>query len=174
MRTSSALLVTALLATAGVAHADRRATAVAVLTDDARIKPRVSTGEMRLTGPVERHVRLPAQLEAADVSAQVAAYREDIERCYLSRVGDVAKAGQLDVLFEIGRDGRVRSVATAAPGLTPYSAPAVTKCIKRIARGVEFPTRRNDTTVLVPYLFQKTVTRESGPQLSCWSAKGCH
>lgn len=174
MRTSSALVISALLATAGVAHADRRATAVAVLTDEVRIKPRVSTGEVRLTGAtLEAPARLPSQLEAADVTAQVASYREDIEHCYLSRVRDAHKAGQLDVLFEISRDGHVRSVAAAAPGLTPYSAPAVTRCIRAIAKSVTFPTRRSDTTVVLPYLFQKTAAPDAGPQLSCWSAKGC-
>ena len=163
-------LLTALI---GAAHADRKVT-VAALTEPPR--PTMSTGELRLTGAAEptRPVRLGSQLEAAEVSLEVAGQREAIERCYLSRVSDVSKAGQLDVLFEIGRDGRVRSVAAAAPGLTPYSAPAVTKCIRAVAAAVQFPVRRNDTTVVLPYLFQKTIVIGGGPQLSCWSPKGCH
>jgi hypothetical protein len=193
MRTLPVTLV-AVLALPALAHADRRLAGPTVAS--------LSTGELRLTGdrvrprapsaqitddhiartaipeaapaaPVEQRPRLPAQLEAADVTAEMASQRDAIERCYLAHVRDAREAGQLDVLFEIGRDGRVRSVAAAAPALTPYSAATVTRCIRAVARTVQFPARRNDTTVVLPYLFQTTHAPDAGPQLSCWSARGC-
>lgn len=197
MRTLPVLVVPALLAFTSLAHADRHPTVASLSTGElrltGRIVPRAPAAQItddhvartqitdarvartQITDePVAPTPRLPSQLEAADVTAEISSQRDAIERCYLAHVRAPHQAGQLDVLFEIGRDGRVRSVATAAPALTPYSAPTVTRCIRAIASTIQFPVRRNDTTVVLPYLFQATTAPDAGPQLSCWNPKGCH
>jgi len=179
--TTLSLVVSGLVvgALAGSAHADHRGPAAKVaLIEAPRMTRAQLTGELAITAPAAsavaapaRPARLPASLEAGDVTAQIAPHASDIERCYLTHV--TGSAGHLDVLFEIGRDGRVRSVATAAGSLSPRATQQVTSCIRALAEGVQFPARRNDTTVVLPYYFQKTEAPGAGPQLSCWSPKGC-
>ncbi|MBC7976760.1 MAG: hypothetical protein H7138_17435, partial [Myxococcales bacterium] len=108
-----------------------------------------------------------------DVLAQVAPHSAALERCYLTHVTGTRRAGHLDILLEIARDGRVLSVATAAGELSPRATQRVTACIRSIAQTLQFPERRNDTTVVLPYYFQKTEAPGAGPQPSCWNAQGC-
>src|SRR5262245_3850150 len=97
---SSLLVIGALVAPA---HAERK-TRVTSLT----------TGELGITGRGERK---EAFLEAREVATEVRTYSEDIQRCYLDRLGDVRRAGKLDLTFVIGRDGHVVSLHADAPGL---------------------------------------------------------
>ena len=161
----------------GLAHADHKAGPTVAAIEPRRVTRAQLTGELHLAAPVAapepRPARLAAFLEASDVTAQVAPRAAELERCYLTHITDARDAGHLDVLFEIGRDGRVRSIATAAGSLSPAATRRVTSCIQAIARTVQFPVRRNDTTVVLPYYFQKTAAPNAGPQLSCWSPKGC-
>jgi hypothetical protein len=114
-----------------------------------------------------------AFLEAHDVAAQVGPQRADIERCYLAEVGALAHASRLDLTVVIARDGRVLALKTAAPGLRGAAERKVTRCVRDQLDAVQFPARRNDTTAVVPYVFQKTEAPDAGPQLSCWNPKGC-
>jgi hypothetical protein len=181
MRNLSILALSGLVVAAlgGLAQADHKAT-VAALDAPSRASSRGErlraqlTGELHLAAPAaERPARLAGFLEASDVTAQIAPRAAELERCYLTHLTDARDAGHLDVLFEIGRDGHVRSIATAAGGLSPGASQEVTSCIRAIAQRVQFPARRNDTTVVLPYYFQKTRAPDAGPQLSCYRAKGC-
>jgi hypothetical protein len=198
MRNISTVALSGLVVAAlgGLAHAEHRASpTVASARGNARVAtseaPRLTraqlTGELRIAAPVAAPVadpvpapaavpatRIAAFLDAGDVTSRVAPHAAELERCYLTHISDARDAGHLDVLFEIGRDGHVRSIATAAGGLSPAATRQVTSCIQAIARSVQFPTRRNDTTVVLPYYFQKTEAPNAGPQLSCWSPQGCH
>lgn len=142
-------------AVGGAAHTDRAAL----------------TGEHGITG---RAPRTDAFLEAREVAAEVRPYAPEIERCYLDRLDDVRHAGRLDLTFVIGRDGRIVSLHTAAPGLPARTVERMAACIREAVEVVHFPERRNDTTAIVPYLFQHTNTPGGGPQLSCWDPRGCH
>ncbi|HEX8108573.1 MAG TPA: hypothetical protein VF516_12655 [Kofleriaceae bacterium] len=132
----------------------------------------LTTGELGLTGA--RAARRGMSLEAGEVAAEVRPYAPDIERCYLDRLGDVSRAGRLDLTFVIGRDGYVVSLDAAAPGLPARTVRQMAICIREAVDAIHFPERRADTTAVVPYYFQHTNTPGGGPQLSCWNPKGCH
>jgi len=188
MRNISTVALSGLVvgALGGLAHADHKSVVAAI--EAPRLTRAQLTGELRIAAavpapaaaPVADAVpaaaaapRLAGFLEASDVTSQIAPRAAELERCYLRHVGEAGTAGHLDVLFEIGRDGHVRSIATAAGTLSPTATRQVTSCIQAIARTVQFPVRRNDTTVVLPYYFQKTTAPNAGPQLSCWSPRGC-
>jgi hypothetical protein len=172
---SSLLLLGALV---GSAHADRKdrppaGPAVATLGPARGDRtPALSTGDLALTGPA-RQARPQPFLTAGEITAQVAPHAPDIERCYLDRLGDARHGGHLDLTLVIARDGSVLSLKAAASGLPVKTAHKVEACIREIVEPVQFPMRRNDTTAVVPYVFEKTDAPNAGPQLSCWSPKGC-
>jgi hypothetical protein len=168
----------ALVAPARAEHkaADQRervaaAAAAAVRTDHGRSPTSLTTGELGLTGA---RPRKDVFLEPSEISAEVRPYGPDIERCYLDRLGDVRRAGRLDLTFVIGRDGYVVSLDATAPGLPAKTVKQVSACIREELDPIHFPARRSDTTAIVPYLFQHTNTPGGGPQLSCWNPQGCH
>jgi hypothetical protein len=116
---------------------------------------------------------VPANLEAREVAAEVRPYAPEIQRCYRDHLGDVRRAGRLDVTLVIGRDGYLVSLKTAAPGLPGRSARRIESCIREALDPLHFPARRNATTAVVPYYFQHTEATGGGPQLSCWNPRGC-
>jgi hypothetical protein len=151
---------------------------LAALVDPARA-PRatagLSTGELGLTAlptPAPRD-RPERYLMTSDVATVVGDRAADIERCYLEAMGASRHGGKLDVMFTIARNGSVLSVDTAAPGLPVMAAHRMHTCIRTAVEGLAFPARRNDTTAIVPYYFQRTDAPNAGPQLSCWSPRGC-
>lgn len=172
---SSLLLLGALV---GSAHADRKepphaSPTVATLgpTRGDRTSA-LSTGDLALTGPA-RPARPEPFLTAGEITAPVAPHVPDIERCYLDRLGDSRHGGHLELTLVIARDGSVVSVKAAASGLPAKTAHKVEACIREIVETVQFPSRRSDTTAVVPYVFHKTDAPNAGPQLSCWNPKGC-
>jgi hypothetical protein len=199
---SSALLIGVVGALTHSAHADRKKPLVAThelaaLLDPA-LTPRpgagLSTGELGLTaarapahadgaadgtlaaivvpGPALRE-RPERYLTTSDVATIVGDRAADIERCYLGAMGATRRGGKLDVMFTIARNGSVLSVDTAAPDLPVVAAHHMHTCIRTAVEGLAFPARRNDTTAIVPYYFQRTEAPNSGPQLSCWNPRGC-
>ena len=198
---SSVLAIGVVGALTHVAHADRKkpmaTRELAALVDPARA-PRtgagLSTGELGLTAaraptpttaadatadgtlvavaPALRD-RPERYLTTGDVSAVVGDRAADIERCYLDAVGTSRRGGKLDVMFTIARNGSVLSVDTAAAGLPVVAAHRMHSCIRTAVEGLAFPARRNDTTAIVPYYFQRTDAPNAGPQLSCWNPRGC-
>ena len=113
-------------------------------------------------------------LEPQEIAAEVHPLRAEIEKCYLDNAADVKSTGKLDVTIVIARDGFVLSSSTATPGLPAKSVKAIEACVQPLIKAVMFPVRRNDTTGVVPFVFQRTESPGSGPQLSCWDPKGCH
>jgi hypothetical protein len=177
---SSVLLLGSLL---GSAHADRKdhspanptvATLGPVRGDrpDRAVPPSLSTGDLALTGPAHPG-RLDPFLTAREITTHVAPHASEIERCYLDRRSDARRGGHLDLTLVIARDGSVLSLKAAASGLPAKTARKVEACIREIVETVQFPVRRNDTTAVVPYVFQKTDAPGTGPVLSCWNPKGC-
>jgi hypothetical protein len=120
-----------------------------------------------------RRARKQAHLSASDVAALVAPHEDAIERCYLTAVGNVRRTSQLDVMFVIARQGNLLSVDIGAPDASPYAVHAMTSCIRTAVADLQFPERRNDTTAIIPYVFQRTEAPDAGPQLSCWNPRGC-
>jgi len=138
-----------------------------------RIGASLTTGNLGITGQT-RTARRDPFLSAGEVAAEVRPYLPEIERCYLERLGDLRQAGHLDLTFVIGRDGTVVSIAAAAPGLPVRTVRRVESCIRDAVDALHFPARRNDTTAIVPYYFQRIDAPGAGPQPSCWNPKGCH
>ena len=193
---SSVLAIGVVGALTDPAHADRKKPLVAshelaALVDPARA-PRagasLATGELGLTAarapapaadgtllavaPALRE-RPERYLTTSDVTTVVGDRAADIERCYLDAMGASRRGGKLDVMLTIARNGSVLSVDTAAPGLSAVAAHHMHTCIRTAVDGLAFPARRNDTTAIVPYYFQRTDAPNAGPQLSCWNPRGC-
>jgi hypothetical protein len=147
----------------------------------------LSTGELGLTAaraaaPADGTVaaiapalrdRPERYLTTSDVATVVGDRSADIERCYVDAMGASRRGGKLDVMFTIARNGSVLSVDTAAPGLSAVATHHMHACIRTAVEGLAFPARRNDTTAIVPYYFQRTDAPNAGPQLSCWNPRGC-
>lgn len=131
----------------------------------------LETGDVKLverTGP-----RREAFLSTADVSAQVSPHALAIEHCYLDQAAAARQGGSLDLTLTIGSDGSLVGLKAAAPGLSRGTTHKIEACVRQVVSAVEFPARRNDTTVVVPFLFHKAHAPNSGPIESCWSAAGC-
>jgi hypothetical protein len=182
MRISALSSLVLLVAAAGAAHAEHKHSTttreVAALAETARAvraergPVTFSAGTLALTGPA-RPARKEPFLSTTDVTAGVAPHISEIEHCYLDRVGTAPRGGHLDLTLEIARDGFLISVHAAASGVPANTTHKIEACIREIVETVQFPARRNDTTAVVPYLFQKTAAPGAGPILSCWSAQGC-
>jgi hypothetical protein len=117
--------------------------------------------------------RLARYLTTGDVTEVVASRSSEIERCYINALGASRRGGRLDLMFIIARDGHVVSLDSAASGLPTVAAHRLHKCLRTTVEALQFPARRNDTTAIVPYYFQRTDAPNAGPQLSCWNPKGC-
>jgi hypothetical protein len=182
MRISALSSLVVLVAAAGAAHADRKHSTttreVAALAETARTAradrgPALfSAGTLALTGPA-RPARKEPFLSTGDVKAGVAPHISEIEHCYLDQVSAERRGGHLDLTLEIARDGFLVSVHAAAADLPAGTTHKIEACVREIVETVQFPARRNDTTAVVPYFFQKTDAPGAGPILSCWSPKGC-
>jgi hypothetical protein len=174
---SSVLAIGVLGALTHPAQADRRkprtaSRELAALVDPIRMPHPASTftaGDLGITATA----RTARDLTTGDVTDIVAPRAADIERCYVDALGAARRGGRLDVMLTIARDGAVRSVDTAAPGMPVVAAHQMHTCIRTAVESLQFPVRRNDTTAIVPYYFQRTDAPDAGPQLSCWNPRGC-
>jgi hypothetical protein len=173
-------------------HTKSPATDVAVV-DAGRRRSALSTGDLALTGSpralravpslaisstgdimLVEPARIEPFLSASDITAAVAPHAAEIEHCYVARLAAGGHlSGRVDLTLAITRDGNLHAIHTSAPGATRAAASKLDACIRTAVEGLQFPARRNDTTAVVPYLFQKTDAPDAGPQLSCWSPKGC-
>ena len=187
---SGVLAIGVLGGLATAAHADRNKPLVATrqlaaLADPAKQPaPAVSPGGLSATTHLVRSAQpagdataAPARperyLTTSDVSEVVAQRAAEIEQCYVDALGAARRGGRLDLMFIIARDGHVVSLDSAAPGVPVVAAHQLHKCLRTAAGALQFPVRRNDTTAVVPYYFQRTEAPNAGPQLSCWNPRGC-
>lgn len=189
---SGVLAIGALGGLATTAHADRNKPLVAspqlaALVDPAKQPaPTLTRGDIGLTATTHlvraaqpepaapaTPARLDRHLTTGDVSEVVAQRAADIEHCYVDALGAARRGGRLDLMFIIARDGHVVSLDSAAPGVPVVAAHQLHKCLRTAVEALQFPTRRNDTTAIVPYYFQRTEAPNAGPQLSCWNPRGC-
>jgi len=117
----------------------------------------------------------PRTLGVSEVNDVVKPLSADLERCYLDNAADVKGAGKLDVKLGIFRKGTIFSVDVATPGLPAKLAKKVEACVKKTVANAKltFPARKADTTIVIPFLFQKTNAPNSGPYESCWDPRGC-
>jgi hypothetical protein len=113
-------------------------------------------------------------LSAQDVEHQLGPVAAQIESCYLERTADVRGAGHLDLVLTVSRHGILENLAVKTPGLAPKISKQIDNCIRETVEHVSFPAKRVPTTATVPYYFQRTAAPNAGPQLSCFSASGCH
>lgn len=148
-----------------------RGTAAATL-DDMRIAlPIVLV--LSATSIATADTKPAANLAPSEVEASVKPLVADIERCYLDSAGDTRGAGHLQIALAIHRTGLLDSIDVATPGLPAKLARKVDSCVRPLVEKLRFPARRNSTTAIVPYFFQRTDAPNAGPQLSCWNPKGC-
>ena len=178
------------------AHADRNkplaaSRQLAALVDPAKQPaPTLSRGDLGLTATTHlvrpaqpagdataaataRPQRLERYLTTGDVTDVVTQRGAEIEQCYVDALGASRRGGKLDLMFVIARDGHVVSLDSAAPGVPVVAAHHLHECLRTAVEALQFPARRNDTTAVVPYYFQRTDAPNAGPQLSCWNPRGC-
>jgi hypothetical protein len=174
------------LGLATTAHADRTKPLVAshqlaALVDPSQPQPAPARATTHLGRPTAARPdsepaipqRLARYLTTGDVTDIVAPRAPEIERCYITALGASRRGGRLDLMFIIARDGHVVSLDTSAPGLPVRAGLQLHRCLRTAVEPLHFPARRNDTTAIVPYYFQRTDAPDAGPQLSCWNPKGC-
>ncbi len=198
---SSIVTVTTVVAVAGAARADHGDYHYRARTHEvAAVEPlhayapgqagaQLSKGELALIGAEHPHAVLETGdvviatthqgprrepfLSTADISAQVSPHALEIEHCYLDQASAARQGGALDLTLTIGSDGSLVALKAAAAGLSVRTTHKIESCVRQVVSAVEFPARRNDTTVVVPFLFHKTHAAGAGPIESCWSAAGC-
>jgi len=146
MNTTALALVATIAFAAGTAHADH------------------------IAPPAAEQPRTLARYEIDDVVKTVSS---DLSRCYLDVAGDLKGAGHLDIKLGIFRKGTVYSVEVATPGVPAKLAKKIDTCVRATVANLKFPARKADTTVVIPYFFQKTAAN-AGPYESCWNPRGCH
>jgi hypothetical protein len=111
-------------------------------------------------------------LSQAEIDAKVKPVSAEIGKCYLDAAGP-ARGGHLNVQLAIHRRGKLDAVTVQAPGLPAKVVRKVESCVRGLVESLEFPARRSSTTAVLPYHFQRTEAPGAGPQLSCWSPRGC-
>jgi hypothetical protein len=179
---SSIVALGTLVALGSPAHAEHKAThaaprqvtALSSPTPSERDAPTptLTTGDLAFTRQVEA-THLEPFLSARDITSRVSPHAPEIQRCYLQGIAASRHLGHLDLTFVIARDGAILSLHAAAPGVPARTTHKIEDCIRAAVDGLAFPARGNDTTAVVPYLFQKTAARNAGPRPSCRSRKGC-
>lgn len=112
-------------------------------------------------------------LSLADITARVKPVSAEINRCYLGAAANARGGGHLVVQLAIHRRGKLEAVSVSTPGLPAKVAREIEACVRGVVAPLEFPARRASTTAVVPYYFQRTAAAGAGPQLSCWSRRGC-
>lgn len=112
-------------------------------------------------------------LQASEIQHHMKQVNHEIGRCYLDASGDIRGAGQLEIKLAIHRTGLLDSVEVSTPKLPQAVAKKVDSCVRALVSDLTFPVRRVPTTAIIPYFYQRTAAPGSGPQLSCWNAKGC-
>jgi hypothetical protein len=113
------------------------------------------------------------ELTPKEIGANFAPMSADIRRCYLDVAGETRVAGKLDVKVVVHRNGLVHSIDVAITGPSAKLKTRIDACVRALVEPLEFPARKGFTTAKVPFVFQRTTAPNSGPQHSCWSAKGC-
>jgi hypothetical protein len=116
----------------------------------------------------------PRTLARYEIDDVVKTVSNELQRCYLDVAGDVKGAGHLDVKLGIFRKGTIYSVEVATPGVPAKLAKKIDACVRTTVAKLKFPARKADTTVVIPYFFQKTAATNAGPYESCWNPRGCH
>ncbi|HEU0031056.1 MAG TPA: hypothetical protein VFQ53_10525 [Kofleriaceae bacterium] len=119
-------------------------------------------------------VARPASLEPSEIRSQLAQWNTDIGRCYLDAAGELKSTGKLEIMLTIHRTGMLDAIDISTPSLSAKQTHKVAACVKELLSTVQFPSRRNSTTAIVPYEWQRTAAPNAGPQYSCWNPKGCH
>lgn len=117
---------------------------------------------------------LSTELVAADtntVASRMRPLAADIQQCYLDGAGTLRQTGKLVLTLDIDRDGALEAVTVQTPGLVSRQHARVELCIRKLVGDLTFPAVQADTTATLPYVYLKTPG--PGPQLSCWSLKGC-
>jgi len=111
-------------------------------------------------------------LSQAEIDARLKPVSAEISRCYHEATGG-AHGGKLVVELGIHRRGSLDTVAVQTPGLPAKLARKVEACVRDIVEPLEFPARRTSTSAVIPFLFHRAEAPGAGPQLSCWSPRGC-
>jgi outer membrane biosynthesis protein TonB len=151
---NSWLSIVVLVASAGAAQAEHRSAA----SERAQATARTADG---------------ASLSQTDIDARVRPVSAGISKCYVDATASARAGGELRVELAIHRRGKLDGVSVSAPGLPATVAHRIEACVRNLVAPLEFPARRTGTTAVLPFYFQRTDAPGAGPQLSCWSSRGC-
>jgi hypothetical protein len=117
---------------------------------------------------LQRNDRILSQKE---LEAAMAPHVPAIQGCYKSHAANQKSAkGTLQLEMLIRPEGKVQKLWVRAEGV---KGPKLEECIQELSNAWVFPKKPGFTNAIVPFYFQKTNARGTGPLESCWSAKGC-
>lgn len=124
----------------------------------------------------ERRERLRMQrnqriLTQKEIEAAIAPHVPAILACYKKHASKQKGAtGELQLEMLIRPEGTVHRVWVRARGV---KGQGLNDCVKKLATTWSFPKKPGFTNAIVPFFFQKTNAKGSGPLESCWNPKGC-
>lgn len=124
----------------------------------------------------ERRERLRMQrnqriLTQKEIEAAIAPHVPAILGCYQEHASKQKSAtGEIQLEMLIRPEGTVHRVWVRARGV---KGQGLNNCVKKLATTWTFPKKPGFTNAIVPFFFQKTNAKGTGPLESCWNPKGC-
>lgn len=113
-------------------------------------------------------------LTREQVEHYTGAHQPEIRACYEEQSRGIAAAtGKLVLRATVLRNGSITELAVEAPGITGIRYQRLVQCIRDDVETWQLPVRRDDTQIVVPFLFQRVNAPGAGPQYSCWNPRGC-
>jgi hypothetical protein len=124
--------------------------------------------ERRAKLRLQRNQRILTQKE---IEKTVAPHVPEILQCYQTHASKQKSAtGEIQLEMLIRPRGTVQRIWVRARGV---KGQALSKCVQELATNWLFPKKDGFTNAVVPFFFQKTKAKGTGPLESCWNAKGC-
>jgi hypothetical protein len=117
---------------------------------------------------MQRNQRILTQKE---IETAIAPHVPAILACYKEHASKQKRAtGEIQLEMLIRPEGTVHRLWVRARGVTGQG---LNDCVKKLATTWRFPEKDGFTNAIVPFFFQKTNAKGTGPLESCWNPKGC-
>ena len=113
------------------------------------------------------------QLTAKEVARYFEPYVPEVRACYLTHTKDKAVSGKLRLELIIHHAGHIFRFGFDALGVDKPTRAKLNNCLRALVPTWRMPVRKGFTSVVLPFLFQKTTAPGAGPIESCWDARGC-
>jgi hypothetical protein len=116
---------------------------------------------------------LETTLTAKEVQKYFEPYVPAVRSCYVASAHSKSADGTLRLELIIHPSGSIFKFGFAAPGVEKPWLARLDACLRKLAASWHFPVRTRFTTVVLPFLFQRTAAPGAGPIESCWDPRGC-